>query len=97
MLYLRLVYFPFTPMNFGMGLTRVKFRDYFMGTALGILVGTFIFTFLVGTVRDAWASGRPEMLFGWKMLLSLALFVFSLFIPGLVKRLRAGKPDGGNH
>ena len=26
-LYLRLVYFPFTPMNFGMGLTKVHFRD----------------------------------------------------------------------
>ena len=25
-LYLRLVYFPFTPMNFGMGLTKVRFR-----------------------------------------------------------------------
>ena len=32
-------------MNFGMGLTRVRFRDYFSGTALGIIVGTFIFTF----------------------------------------------------
>jgi len=30
-LYLRLVYFPFTPMNFGMGLTKVRFRDYFAG------------------------------------------------------------------
>ena len=44
-LYLRLVYFPFTPMNFGMGLTRVRFWDYFFGTGLGIIVGTFIFTF----------------------------------------------------
>jgi uncharacterized membrane protein YdjX (TVP38/TMEM64 family) len=34
-LYLRLVYFPFTPMNFGMGLTKVRFRDYLAGTALG--------------------------------------------------------------
>lgn len=41
-LYLRLVYFPFTPMNFGMGLTKVHFRDYFFGTGLGIIVGTFI-------------------------------------------------------
>ena len=41
-LYLRLVYFPFTPMNFGMGLTKVRFRDYLAGTGLGILVGTFI-------------------------------------------------------
>jgi len=42
-LYLRLVYFPFTLMNFGMGLTKVHFRDYFFGTGLGIIVGTFIF------------------------------------------------------
>src|SRR4030042_533366 len=50
-LYLRLIYFPFTPMNFGMGLTKVRFRDYFSGTALGIIVGTFVFTFLVGTLK----------------------------------------------
>ena len=36
-LYLRLVYFPFTPMNFGMGLTKVRFWDYFAGTGLGII------------------------------------------------------------
>ncbi|MGZ8461719.1 MAG: TVP38/TMEM64 family protein, partial [Candidatus Deferrimicrobiaceae bacterium] len=36
-LYLRLIYFPFTPMNFGMGLTRVRFWDYFFGTGLGII------------------------------------------------------------
>jgi uncharacterized membrane protein YdjX (TVP38/TMEM64 family) len=33
-LYLRLVYFPFTVMNFGMGLTQVRFWDYFFGTGL---------------------------------------------------------------
>ena len=57
-LYLRLVYFPFTPMNFGMGLTKVRFRDYLWGTGLGILVGTFIFTFFVGTIKEVWASGH---------------------------------------
>ena len=58
-LYLRLVYFPFTPMNFGMGLTKVKFRDYLWGTGFGILAGTFIFTFFIGTVKEVWvpASG----------------------------------------
>lgn len=29
-LYLRIIYLPFTPMNFGMGLTKVRFRDYFL-------------------------------------------------------------------
>ena len=34
-LYLRLVYFPFTAMNFGMGLTKVRFWDYFWGHRIG--------------------------------------------------------------
>ena len=57
-LYLRLVYFPFTPMNFGMGLTKVRFWDYFAGTGLGIIVGTFIFTFFIGSLKDVWVSGN---------------------------------------
>jgi hypothetical protein len=80
-LYLRLVYFPFTPMNFGMGLTKVHFRDYFFGTALGILVGTFIFTFFIGTLKEVWVSGNWAELLSFKVVFSVALFVFSFFIP----------------
>jgi uncharacterized membrane protein YdjX (TVP38/TMEM64 family) len=93
-LYLRLIYFPFTPMNFGMGLTQVRFRDYFTGTALGILVGTFIFTFFVGTLKDAWTSGQWAALLSWKVLLSVALFIFSFFIPALLKKARASRGPG---
>jgi uncharacterized membrane protein YdjX (TVP38/TMEM64 family) len=87
-LYLRLVYFPFTPMNFGMGLTGVRFWDYFWGTGLGILVGTFIFTFFVGTLKEVWASGRWEGLISLRVFFSMGLFFFSLFIPRIIKRLR---------
>ncbi|MGB3221522.1 MAG: TVP38/TMEM64 family protein [Desulforhopalus sp.] len=90
-LYLRLMYFPFTPMNFGMGLTKVRFVDYLLGTALGILVGTFIFTFFVGTIKDVWASGQWEELLSWNVFLSLALFVFSFFIPKLLKMAKVSK------
>ena len=79
-LYLRLVYFPFTPMNFGMGLTKVRFWDYFFGTALGIIVGTFIFVFFLGTLRDVWISGDWSGLLSGKVFFSLALFIFSLLI-----------------
>jgi uncharacterized membrane protein YdjX (TVP38/TMEM64 family) len=81
-LYLRLMYFPFTPMNFGMGLTKVRFLDYLFGTALGILVGTFIFTFFVGTIKEV---------LSWNVFLSLALFVFSFFIPKLLKMAQKSK------
>lgn len=87
-LYLRLIYFPFTPMNFGMGLTKVRFRDYFAGTALGIIVGTFIFTFFVGTIKEVWTSGQWAGLLSRNVFLSLGLFVFSFFIPRLIKTWR---------
>jgi uncharacterized membrane protein YdjX (TVP38/TMEM64 family) len=87
-LYLRLVYFPFTPMNFGMGLTKVHFRDYFFGTGLGIVVGTFIFTFFIGTLKDVWTSGNWAELLSFKVFFSIALFVFSFFIPKIIKRIK---------
>jgi uncharacterized membrane protein YdjX (TVP38/TMEM64 family) len=87
-LYLRLVYFPFTPMNFGMGLTKVRFMDYLWGTGFGILVGTFIFTFFVGTIKEVWATGQWANLLSWKVFFSLGLFVFSLFIPKIIKKLK---------
>ena len=92
-LYLRLVYFPFTPMNFGMGLTKVRFRDYFFGTALGIIVGTFIFTFFVGTLKEVWASGNWGDLVSFKVFFSVGLFVFSFFIPKLIKRIKGEGPS----
>lgn len=87
-LYLRLVYFPFTPMNFGMGLTKVRFWDYFFGTGLGIIVGTFIFTFFIGTVKEVWASGNWGELVSFKVFFSLGLFAFSFFIPKIIKKIK---------
>jgi uncharacterized membrane protein YdjX (TVP38/TMEM64 family) len=87
-LYLRLVYFPFTPLNFGMGLTRVRFWDYVAGTGLGIVVGTFIFTFFIGTLKEVWTSGDWRQLISFKVFFSLALFGFSFFIPKIINKVR---------
>lgn len=87
-LYLRLVYFPFILMNYGMGLTKVRFWDYFFGTGLGIIVGTFIFTFFVGTLKEVWASGDWDQLLSFKVSFSVGLFVFSLFIPKIIKKFK---------
>lgn len=87
-LYLRLVYFPFTPMNFGMGLTKVRFLDYIAGTGLGIIVGTFIFTFFIGTLKDVWVSEKWGELISFKVFFSIALFIFSFFIPKIIKKIK---------
>ena len=87
-LYLRLIYFPFTPMNFGMGLTKVHFWDYFSGTGLGIIVGTFIFTFFIGTLKEVWTSGNWGELISFKVFFSIGLFIFSFFIPKIIKKIK---------
>jgi uncharacterized membrane protein YdjX (TVP38/TMEM64 family) len=92
-LYLRLVFFPFTPMNFGMALTRVTFAQYFWGTFFGIFAGGFVMTFFFATITEVWGTGEWEKLWGWKSLLSLILFAGSFFIPKLVKHF---KPVGAS-
>lgn len=89
-LYLRLVFFPFTPLNFGMGLTRVRFKEYFLGTFFGIIAGGFVLTFFFATLAEVWKSGNWAELLAGKTFLSLFLFVASFFIPKVVKKL---KPD----
>jgi len=93
-LYLRLVYFPFTPMNFGMGLTKVHFRDYFSGTGLGIIVGTFIFTFFIGTLKEVWVSGNWAELMSFKVFFSIGLFIVSFFIPKIIKKVKGDETPG---
>ncbi len=45
-LFLRFVpLFPFNGLNFALGLTKVSYRDYFLGTFLGIIPGTFAYVY----------------------------------------------------
>jgi uncharacterized membrane protein YdjX (TVP38/TMEM64 family) len=85
-LYLRLLYSPFTPTSFGMGLTKVRFHDYLLGTALGIVIGTFAVTFLIGNLKVIWASGNLRDLFSLKVAGALSIFFLSVFIPMILKR-----------
>ena len=90
-LYLRLAWMPFSPMSYGMGLTKVRFRDFFLGTALGIVVAVFIITHFVGTVKEVWTVGRWEQLLSWKTGVALILVAFSLCLPRLIERYRAAR------
>ncbi|MCX5865358.1 MAG: TVP38/TMEM64 family protein [Deltaproteobacteria bacterium] len=87
-LYLRLVFFPFTPLNFGMGLTRVTFKEYFFGTLFGIIAGGFVLTFFFATLAEVWRSGDWRQLLSWKTAFSLALFVGSFSIPRLIRKIK---------
>jgi len=97
--YLRIFWFPFLVHTYAAGATRIRFRDYLLGTVLGLLPPVFIFTYFVGAMRDVLASyRRPADLLTFDLLFPVLLLVFSFFLPTLLKRLRKGRellpPDG---
>jgi len=87
--YLRIFWFPFIVLNYAAGATKIRFRDYLLGTVLGLLPPVFIFTYFVGAIRDTLATyRRPADLLNFHTFFPVLLLVFSFFIPAIVKRLR---------
>ena len=94
-LYLRLLNSPFTPLNYGLSLTKVHFRDFFFGTGLGVTASIFVLTFMGGTLKTVWVSGNWKDLVSLEAGFAMAVFVLSFFIPMILKRLR-GSTSGLN-
>lgn len=82
-------------MNFGMGLTKAHFWDYFFGTGLGIIVRTFIFTFFIGTVKEVWVSGNWGQLLSFKVFFSGRLIFIAVSRFGLFDMKLEGKLEYG--
>jgi uncharacterized membrane protein YdjX (TVP38/TMEM64 family) len=87
-LYLRLLNTPFTYLNFGMSLTRVRFWDFFFGTGIGVITGIFILTFLGETLKEVWASGHWREIASLKAVFAVSLFFVSFLIPKIIKKIK---------
>ena len=85
-LYLRLIFFPFTPMNYGMSLTGVTFIQFFWGTFFGKIASGVILTFFFASLSDVWISGQWSNLLNWQSIMAFTFFASSFFIPILAKR-----------
>lgn len=83
-LILRLIWAPFDGVNYGLGLTKMKQRDFFLGTFIGILPGLTIFV-LFGSVLGA--GGEMSSNMKWFIILfSAGLFVFSYYLSKYLKK-----------
>lgn len=54
--------FPFNLLNYALGLTRVRMRDYVLASFIGMLPGTFLYVYLGSLVTSAselMGGGRP--------------------------------------
>jgi len=90
--YLRIFWFPFIVLNYAAGATRIRFRDYFLGTALGLLPAVLLSTYFFGAMKEALATyRRPADLLTFHLLFPVLLLVFSFFLPTVIKRFRKGR------
>jgi uncharacterized membrane protein YdjX (TVP38/TMEM64 family) len=86
LLILRLVpLVPFNALNFGSGLTAMRWRDYALATVIGIVPGTLVYVFfadaLIQGSTEASAEARTRLFIAAGLLVGLSL------IPLIAKRL----------
>ena len=104
--------FPFTVLNYALGLTRVSFRDYCLGSLIGMIPGILMYVYLGSLITSVTelASGRSEKTLAEKMLFYAGLaatVVVTLFITRIARRALATAipteaqtqrlPPGGEH
>ena len=97
-LFLRLMFTPFAPLNYAAGLTKVRFWDYFFATALGEAVTVSVFIFFIGMIREIYLSGDWSQLFSSKMALALGFLIALALIAKWVQKKceRGSAPVPGN-
>ncbi len=90
LLFLRLVpVFPFWLVNLASAVTRIPVRTYIIGTAIGILPGSFVFANLG---RSLGAVDSIKGLVSGDVLIALGLLGVLSLIPVLLKRRRTHEP-----
>lgn len=82
---------PFNGLNFGAGLSSVKYRDYFWGSLIGMLPGTFIYTYFADALLQG-AQGASQKVF-LNLGIASVLLIFISFLPAIYKRIK-GLPVG---
>lgn len=76
---------PFNALNFGSGLTRLRWREYIIATMVGILPGTLVYTFFADAlVRGSVEASGPATVRVW--IAGALLLVLSL-LPFIARRL----------
>ncbi len=80
--------FPFTLLNYALGLTRVRLRDFIFASFVGMLPGTFLYVYLGSSVANlaALASGKATRGGPWEHVLFWGGLAATVLVVTLVTR-----------
>ena len=89
MVYLRLLFVPYTYLSFASGLSKIRLSQFFWGTLAGIIPGLAVVTFFVTAIKELWTTYKTPMdFFRFNIIFPMALFIFSFFIPVIMKHFK---------
>ena len=80
--------FPFNLLNYGLGLTKIKFTHYGLATYIFMLPGTVAYTYL-GYIGKEAATGGEDLV--QKVIIALALLGLVAFLPHIIGSIHKGK------
>ena len=87
--YLRLMFVPFGYLNAAAGVSKISFKDYFWASMIGLTPGLAVITFLSAAVKSLMITYKqPSDVLRPDIILPLILFIFSFFIPVIIKKHR---------
>jgi uncharacterized membrane protein YdjX (TVP38/TMEM64 family) len=86
MIFMRLIpLFQYDAVNFGGGLSKMKFRDFFLASLIGMAPGGFI---------NAMLGSSLENIISVQFFVALGIFILLMFVPGIYKAIK--KRRGGD-
>ncbi len=77
--------FPFNILNYALGLTKIRFIEYFIATIIFMLPGAIAYTYIGFAGREALSGGDG---FINNILIAIALLAVVMFLPRIVKSIR---------
>ncbi len=77
--------FPFNLLNYALGLTKIRFIEYFIATFIFMLPGAIAYTYVGFAGREALSGGDG---FINKILIAIALLAVVMFLPRIVKAMK---------
>jgi uncharacterized membrane protein YdjX (TVP38/TMEM64 family) len=85
-LVLRMVFSPFNLVNYIASVTRLRYRDYVVGTFFGMFPVVFVWVFLGDVLAQVWKEGDLRPLWSGQSLVVALVFVVCLGIPLILRK-----------
>jgi uncharacterized membrane protein YdjX (TVP38/TMEM64 family)/rhodanese-related sulfurtransferase len=79
--------FPFNLLNYALGLTKIRFIEYFIATFIFMLPGAVAYTYIGYAGREAFSGDKG---FIKNILIALALLAVVVFLPRFISSVRRG-------